>query len=830
MVEHTKVFRKTIIEDKIAICPQLGCKTIKRVKPLKFGFIGFGKYPKCKQHRLPLVYVDEHIGEIVNASLACLFDKAGLPPMTLLTQIKEIFPKELSTFIKSWVYCITIGRGAPIISSYMDSLSNSYLKQLTKKQIKILKDDTSIKSERKNGKVFDAIKRGIDEITLQYTRLLKHLRAHSEVLVNVQEILPLSTELRNVVNKWLEISIKEEEVLLKIEEKQDIPLSQVKEYYDKILNIGTCRCLLGLPPVEKSDKKKRISAFDRFSAYLEFWEEQLTIKFTKSDIYALKNIEIVNLNSSSVLAIKKDNPIFTRIFSIQISRAEVELQWYESIKGSFEKLYPILFEKVDIILENMINSHRFPLYLDELSPKFAKKYSNIYKYQNPKIRKKIIRDFISRDLVGDRLFEETLDKKAYGAIIYRWRFLDKSNIYRYYLGVTVEREETRFAQHIADSIIRYSTGRPMTKKSVVIIQALKTLGFTDEDFNYYYSQVYNKKFYEIGDAVMPLVKKCENLFEREILEVHKSRSTAIYKEKQYTEGLIDGVNYKIDGLNEIHGGSGGIGIILPMYDVSMMITFGFQYETIKEYLLKFYNIRVSIRQIKKRISSHFSGDYNKSSRYIINEEFLKPIIEILLYEQFLSKLDEKQYLKILEFLKSIFIKEDTLKLKTWFWSFYRGDIDLDFKYWGNLIKENHKIAFKEWSIKNKRYYGILRTTWVELIIKRTLLNEIIKQSKLSRKQVKRVRNSLNSKEIIRKFQLYITIKYRKDGIPWKTIYEEKLNYTDFHRTDKNGIKYGPDFFERMFQIQFHRLKFEMFSEIDLNQISKWNNIDFSEFV
>jgi len=370
----------------------------------------------------------------------------------------------------------------------------------------------------------------------------------------------------------------------------------------------------------------------------------------------------------------------------------------------------------------------------------------------------------------------------------------------------------------------------MTKKSVVIIQALKTLGFTDEDFNYYYSQVYNKKFYEIGDAVMPLVKRCENLFEREILEVHKSRSTALYKEKQYTGGLIDGINYKIEGLNEIHGGSGGRGIILPMYDVSMMIMFGFQYKTINEYLLKFYNIRFSIRQIKKRISSHFSGDYNKSSRYIANEEFLKPVIEILLYELFLSKLNEKHYLKILEFFKSIVINEDTLKLKTWFWSFYRGDIDLDFIYWEKFINENHKIAFKEWSFKNRRYYGILRANWVDWIIKRNPLKEIINQVKLSRKQVKQIRRSLNSKEILCKFQLYATIKYRKDGIPWKKIYEDKLNYSGFHSTDKNGIKSGPYFFERMFQKQYNRLKSEIFSEIDLNQISKWNNIDFSEFV
>ena len=112
---------------------------------------------------------------------------------------------------------------------------------------------------------------------------------------------------------------------------------------------------------------------------------------------------------------------------------------------------------------------------------------------------------------------------------------------------------------------------------------------------------------------------------------------------------------------------------------------------VKEFLLKFYNIRVSVRQIKKKISSYFSGDYIKSSRYIANEEFLKPVIEILLYEQFLGKLDENNYLKILNFLKSIFEREDKLKLKTWFWSFYRGDIDLDFIYWENYINVSRTL-------------------------------------------------------------------------------------------------------------------------------------------
>ena len=46
MKTYTQVSRKTLEEDRIAICPTFGCKSIKRVKPLKIRFIGFGKNPK----------------------------------------------------------------------------------------------------------------------------------------------------------------------------------------------------------------------------------------------------------------------------------------------------------------------------------------------------------------------------------------------------------------------------------------------------------------------------------------------------------------------------------------------------------------------------------------------------------------------------------------------------------------------------------------------------------------------------------------------------------------------------------------------------------------
>jgi hypothetical protein len=283
MKTYAKVSRKTVGEDRIAICPQFGCINVTRVKPLKLGFLGFSKYPKCKKHQIPLVYIDERIGDFVDAALACLFDLAGFPPKKLLSLVNKEVPEDLEIFVSTWVYCITIGRGSPIISQYMDSISNTYLKQLTKKQIRVLSYD----DQSKKNNVYQAISKGIQEITNQYTRLLKHLRTHNEVFTNIYEPKPLSNKLRKVLFSWLEMSKQVEKDLLSIEEKRVIPLSETKKYYDSILNMGTCKCLLGLSSEKMMSKTKRITAFDRFSAYFDFFSNGLTKNFTKSDIEEL---------------------------------------------------------------------------------------------------------------------------------------------------------------------------------------------------------------------------------------------------------------------------------------------------------------------------------------------------------------------------------------------------------------------------------------------------------------------------------------------------------------------------------------------------------------
>ena len=287
---YTPVSRKTVGEDRVAICPKFGCEYIARVKPLKRKFLGFGKCPKCKKHNISLVYIDERIGDFVDAALACLFDKGGLPPKELLREIKLKFPEEFPSFIDGWVYCITKGRGAPILSRYMDTISNAYLKKLTKKQIKSLKKENSSKNKLVN----NAIKNGIDEIAMQYTRVLKHLRFHSMFLNDSQKLKSPSNSLRNYLTDWQKKVIDYNEIINSPENKRKMSLKQIKDNYDEILNIGICRFFLGMEVEGKDLENAKISAFDRFSAYNEFYNEGLTKKFTKSDVINLKNINIIN--------------------------------------------------------------------------------------------------------------------------------------------------------------------------------------------------------------------------------------------------------------------------------------------------------------------------------------------------------------------------------------------------------------------------------------------------------------------------------------------------------------------------------------------------------
>lgn len=542
MVEYTKVCRKSLNEDRIAICPQLGCESIKRVKPLKLGFLGFGKYPRCQKHRLPLVYVDERISEIVDAALACLFDISGLPPKELIAVVEKNFPKELNTFINSWIYCITIGRGAKIISIYMDTISKSFLKQITKKQLKALKDE--------KGNLFKVIRKGMNEITIQYERLLRHLRIHSEVFVNTKEVLEISNELRNTIKNWLKSSINEISDIMDVKEKHIIPITKVKDYYDKILNVDICRCLLGFSPIEKHFKKRSISAFDRFSKYFEFWQENLTKKFTKSDVEDL--YEIIKLSVISPSSFTTEELEFFKRKRINPSELETRWAWVKNTKIAVDFYKEVILPKFESVPKShdidLIGYRGFRASIKKLGlgvsdltkaagykPYHEEKYNGMNYDDLLKFFKEFVYPEVKNKLLlkdGEAPFVSDLESKELG---YRG-FVEK---------VRRKSKEEGIEKNIWAEFIKKCGMKPQKELRY------QGMGFA-ELMNLYVKEIYpkiRKKFHlnlgqaplkkqlleDYGSFITMLRRKGYNLTDLHLATGFKLNYTAIYNEKSYPQ-------------------------------------------------------------------------------------------------------------------------------------------------------------------------------------------------------------------------------------------------------------------------------------------------------
>jgi hypothetical protein len=292
-----QVSRKALNEDRIAICPQFGCKHLEKVKPLKFGIIGFRKYPKCSKHKNHLVFVDEFIGNFIHAVNACLFDNSSLPPENLIRLIKIEALDELKNFINGWIYCNPIGRGAQIVSQYMDGLSRAYMKLLSRKQRKVLKNTKSSK------KRYEILRMGLKKIADEYTTFLQELREKSEVLYDPENLNSLSNNMLKILKTWLKEHLKTiKGINIKQKNKspiQDECLSMLKEDYDKILHAGTCVLLLGKSP---SIVIKSIPAFELFSAYYEFLKGGLCIELKREDVLSIFE------DNQDFLKINEENP------------------------------------------------------------------------------------------------------------------------------------------------------------------------------------------------------------------------------------------------------------------------------------------------------------------------------------------------------------------------------------------------------------------------------------------------------------------------------------------------------------------------------------------
>jgi len=640
MKAYTNVSRKTVGEDRVAICQNFGCEYMRRVKPLKFRLLGFGKYPKCKKHRIPLVYVDERICDFVDAALACLFDKAGLPPRELIEGVKSKFSDELDSFVEGWVYSITVGRGVPIVSRYMDTISNAYLKQLTKKQIKALKNG----NDSKPNLVKKTIKNGMDEIAIQYTRILKHLRAHSEILVGPQKLQSLSKSLRNYLKDWQKEILNCIKIMKLPENKRT--LKEIKSNYDQILNIGTCRCLLGLNPESKEIKKAKITSFDRFSAYHEFYVEGITMKFTKSDIISLMEAD---KNCQNHLKKNTEQSIFNEekkeLFNVDIDQDTEYQKGYENHKMAdidenecFAKdkekiinsvinenlelnnrLNYVLFQKITAFMQELENDSPFPLYKKDIINSKGRKYIS---FQDPDFQR-----FKHKYNEGRALFS---------GLIYSIECLFPGYEDKIYVGLTIKNADKRFEEHVLNSIRTFllsnedkeQTGYGKLQKT--IIYSLQSQYNIEKCYNQIklYSNTYQfeKRRAFLSEIMNYLKSKC---FIIKTLEFHYSINSMDEREKYYIENYLHKgkiINTVKNGLN-MNVGSGGPGKYLPIYDIAVLIALGKSIKDILLILNNKYNLGgITLNMLTARIDTYFGGWYQAQ------EIFLKPIIEALIKE------------------------------------------------------------------------------------------------------------------------------------------------------------------------------------------------------
>ncbi len=305
MVESdNRAIRKGLKGDRVAICPKYGCHTLEKLKPMKIGIFGIHKYPKCKTHKIHLVFVDEFIGDFLKSVNVCLYDDSALPPKELLNLIKKSNPEMLSSFFNRWNYCSPIGRGADMVYRYLDSLSRAYIKSLTKKQQKSIQDGISSKKRDK------LIILGFKKIEMEFIDFLKNLHEISEKSYNIDEIKPFNQKTRSLIQEWLKgfittIRLKKfniEQYAEEFEEEHSIIMK--KKECDKILQAKTCMLLLGNSLTEVSID---FSIFELFMAYREFFEAGICHNLNLSE---LNNLEGFNdkskFKSSRIKELKEE--------------------------------------------------------------------------------------------------------------------------------------------------------------------------------------------------------------------------------------------------------------------------------------------------------------------------------------------------------------------------------------------------------------------------------------------------------------------------------------------------------------------------------------------
>ena len=348
---YTRVSRKALLHERIAICPLFDCMYIKKVKPLKIGFLGFHRYPKCKDHKHPLVFIDEFSSNFLEAIESCFFDRSCLPPKELVNLFKDEIPDQLETLIYGYLYAAPIGRGALAIPRYMEELSKGYLKSLTNKQQRLIFIEES--------KKYRSLSTSLKVIEEKYSEFLNRLRTKYSELIDFNRIKPFSERGLNIIRRWLETQCGEEK-LISIDDEFNVPLSSKKNIIDEMLHQDICSILLQKEPINIFSK---ISPFVLFFLYQNFLNEGLCVIISKKDIdsfmkrYTFQknestsiNNNIFNIDNKKMKTRKcsrcKQNLPLIKFRKYSGSRGKSKgVQSYRSICKDCEKLQKLIFLK-----------------------------------------------------------------------------------------------------------------------------------------------------------------------------------------------------------------------------------------------------------------------------------------------------------------------------------------------------------------------------------------------------------------------------------------------------------------------------------------------------
>lgn len=377
---------------------------------------------------------------------------------------------------------------------------------------------------------------------------------------------------------------------------------------------------------------------------------------------------------------------------------------------------------------------------------------------------------------GDVGFSILLKKKYYEGIVYEIKCNLPDTLYsgKTYIGITGRGLETRFREHVVDSIrecvrTNNTPGSGYTKIRQAIANSLIKVGW---NINTLYDTLRTLRGSEYYIYLNSLIKSIKNRYiTYKILEIHYEYNTLFERERFYIKNLETTKR----GLNEYEGGGLQKKFIrLPLYDIAMLIALGKNKAQITDVLNKMYPFNVSKLTVSNRIQAFFGGWYEAQIK------FLKPIIEQLFLDGFSGH-------DIYRFVEDVSGQHQDAWFNDWRW----GDVflDVDIKRVKNQLESEGLTDFKDVNLIDridKRYFGIPQSQWIKWAVENVSGKEIKKNLGFSGKTITEIYKKIGGShgQVQRKHRRTIAIDLmRNKGWSFHKIFTDA-----FKKAPKTSLK------------------------------------------